>query len=92
MPGVAGAQVLVPLLPAASDEDALKMLDSSMKRNTALTRKLKQLSEESKQSILDDIAKTNQSKVGLALAARSVGPLRQQSYDKAPTALTKART
>lgn len=34
-----------------------------MKRNTALTRKLKQLSEETKQSILDDILKTNQSKV-----------------------------
>ena len=35
-----------------------------MKRNSALIRKLKALSEESRQSILDDIAKTNQSKVG----------------------------
>lgn len=48
-----------------ADEDELKLLDASMKKNTALTRKLKQLSEETKQSILDDIARTNQSKVGL---------------------------
>jgi hypothetical protein len=48
------------------------MLDSSMKRNTALTRKLKQLSEESKQSILDDIAKTNQSKARLFLVCLRV--------------------
>jgi hypothetical protein len=47
-------------------EDSLKKLDSSMKRNTALIRKLRALSEESRQSVLDDIAKTNQSKVGPA--------------------------
>ena len=50
--------------PTPAGEDALKKLDSSMKRNSALIRKLKALSEESRQSILDDIAKTNQSKVG----------------------------
>jgi regulator of nonsense transcripts 2 len=44
-------------------EDVLRKLDSSMKRNTALLRKLKQLSEDSKQSILLDVTKTNQSKV-----------------------------
>lgn len=49
----------------ATDDSALKGLDSSMKRNTALTRKLRQLSEDTRQSILDDIAKTNQSKVGV---------------------------
>ena len=35
-----------------------------MKRNSALIRKLRALSEESRQGVLDDIAKTNQSKVG----------------------------
>lgn len=35
-----------------------------MKRNSALIRKLKSLSEESRRGVLDDIAKTNQSKVG----------------------------
>jgi regulator of nonsense transcripts 2 len=42
-------------------EEDLKKLDSSMKRNTALIRKLKQLSDESCQAILDDITRTNQS-------------------------------
>ena len=53
-------------------EDALKKLDSSMKRNTALIRKLKQLGEDSRKSVLDDVAKTNQSKVNIncALVAR----------------------
>lgn len=37
-----------------------------MKRNSALIRKLRTLSEESRAALLDDIAKTNQSKVGLA--------------------------
>lgn len=36
-----------------------------MKRNQALIRKLRGLSEESRQGLLDDIAKTNQSKVGV---------------------------
>ncbi len=44
-------------------EDELKQLDSSIKRNSALTKKLKQLTEDNKQAILDDIRKTNQSKV-----------------------------
>lgn len=35
-----------------------------MKRNSALIRKLRTLSEESHRGVLDDIAKTNQSKVG----------------------------
>ena len=62
--------------PIPAGEEALKQLDSSMKRNSALIRKLKALSEESRQSILDDIAKTNQSKVGrrgLAVVRRRAG-------------------
>lgn len=35
-----------------------------MKRNSALIRKLRTLSEEARAALLDDIAKTNQSKVG----------------------------
>lgn len=45
-------------------EDELKQLDSSIKKNSTLTKKLRQLTEDSKQPILDDIRKTNQSKVG----------------------------
>lgn len=44
-------------------DSQLKNLDSSMKRNTALLRKLRQISEDTKQSILADIVKVNQSKV-----------------------------
>lgn len=49
--------------PARPTEEALKKLDSSMKRNTALLRKLKQLGEDGRKALLDDIAKTNQAKV-----------------------------
>ena len=41
----------------------MKQLDSSVKRNTALVKKLRQLTEESCASLLDDIGKVNQSKV-----------------------------
>lgn len=51
------------LNPVRPTEAEMKNLDSSMKRNTALIRKLKQASEDSRKSILDDIAKANQSKV-----------------------------
>lgn len=34
-----------------------------MKRNTALVKKLRQVGEDSRQGLLEDIAKTNQSKV-----------------------------
>ncbi|KAG2482394.1 hypothetical protein HYH03_018672 [Edaphochlamys debaryana] len=58
-------------------EDDLKQLDSSIKRNSALTKKLKQLTEENKQGILDDIRKTNQSKyVSEAVSAIAEAPLR----------------
>ena len=35
-----------------------------MKRNTALLRKLRQVSEETREAVLADVRKTNQSKVG----------------------------
>lgn len=46
-------------------EADLRKLDSSVKRNTALVKKLRQVGEESRQALLDDIGKTNQSKVRL---------------------------
>ena len=65
------------LTPTRPTEDALKKLDSSMKKNTTLIRKLKQLTEDNSKSILDDIAKTNQSKyVSEAVAAVVEAPLK----------------
>ena len=53
----------------AGDSES-KTLDSSVKRNSALIKKLRQLSEETKESLLLDILKTNQSKyVSEAVAA-----------------------
>ena len=52
---------LLPLPPSGGDD--MKALDSSVKRNTALVKKLRQLTEESASSLMDDIVKTNQSKV-----------------------------
>lgn len=51
-----------PRCPAGEAE--LKGLDSSMKRNTALLRKLRQLGEDTRASLLEEVAKVNQSKVG----------------------------
>ena len=70
------------LLPV--DEGALKKLDSSMKRNTALLRKLKQLSEEARQGLVDEVAKTNQSKyVAEAVAAVAEAPIKLKDVNAA---------
>eukprot|EP00887_Chlorella_sp_A99_P007640 scaffold20.g7640.t1 len=66
---------LAPERPA--DEDELKKLDSSMKRNTALLRKLRTLSEESAPALHEELARTNQSKyVAEAVAAVAEAPLK----------------
>lgn len=49
-------------LSSREDENELKKLDSSVKRNTALVKKLKSTSEDTKDSLLEEIRKTNQSK------------------------------
>eukprot|EP00884_Botryococcus_braunii_P019012 jgi/Botrbrau1/5795/Bobra.0155s0018.1 len=42
----------------------LKKLDTSVKRNTALVKKLRQIGEDGLDSLLKDVKATNQSKVG----------------------------
>ena len=49
----------------SAGEVDLRKLDSSVKRNSALVKKLRQVGDESRQTLLEDIAKTNQSKVRL---------------------------
>lgn len=44
--------------------DVLKSRDSSIKRNNALLKRLRALSEDTKEGVLADIQKVNQSKVG----------------------------
>lgn len=44
-------------------EESSARLDSSMKKNTALIRKLKSLNDENSRAIMADIGKVNQSKV-----------------------------
>ena len=61
-----------------------KSLDSSVKRNSALIKKLRQLSEESKESLLSDIQKTNQSKyVSEAVAAITDASLKSKDISAA---------
>ena len=61
-----------------------KSLDSSVKRNSALIKKLRQLSEESKGSLLSDIQKTNQSKyVTEAVAAITDASLKSKDINAA---------
>lgn len=65
------------LQPKRPSEADLRSLDSSLKRNTALIKKIKVLSEDSKKALLDDIAKVNQSKyVSEAVAAIAEAPLK----------------
>ena len=47
-----------------TDSD-LRKLDASVKRNTALIKRLRSLSEESKAGLLEEITRTNQSKVDI---------------------------
>ena len=61
-----------------------KSLDSSVKRNSALIKKLRQLSDESKESLLSDIQKTNQSKyVSEAVAAITEASLKSKDINAA---------
>jgi regulator of nonsense transcripts 2 len=65
------------LQPKRPSEADLRSLESSIKRNTALIKKLKALSEDSKKALLDDVAKVNQSKyVSEAVAAIAEVPLK----------------
>ncbi len=43
----------------------LRKLDASVKRNTALIKRLRSVSEESKAGLLEEISRTNQSKVDM---------------------------
>lgn len=44
-------------------EQELRKLDSSVKRNTALIKKLRLINEDTKEALLDDIRRANQTKV-----------------------------
>lgn len=46
----------------ASDSGFLRTLDSSIKRNTAVIKKLKQINEEQKEGIMDELRSVNLSK------------------------------
>ncbi len=61
------------------DEAALRKLDASVKRNSALTKKLRGISEEGRTALLEDIARTNQSKVKAPSAASHLHELRWQA-------------
>ncbi len=58
-------------LLTASADAALKSRDSSVKRNVALIKRLRALSEDTRQAVLEDIDKVNQSKVGATAVAFS---------------------
>ena len=56
------------LAPDRPDEAALRKLDASVKRNTALTKKLRGVTEEARTGLLEEIQRTNQAKVWHAQA------------------------
>nr|XP_043631747.1 regulator of nonsense transcripts UPF2 [Erigeron canadensis] len=58
------------LNPERPDSSALRTLDSSIKRNTAVIKKLKQINEEQRESLMDELKGVNLSKfVSEAVAA-----------------------
>ncbi|XP_076936066.1 regulator of nonsense transcripts UPF2-like [Bidens hawaiensis] len=58
------------LNPERPDSGALRTLDSSIKRNTAVIKKLKQINEEQRESLMDELKNVNLSKfVSEAVAA-----------------------
>ncbi|KAJ0558306.1 putative nonsense-mediated mRNA decay protein Nmd2/UPF2 [Helianthus annuus] len=58
------------LYPERPDASALRTLDSSIKRNTAVIKKLKQINEEQRESLMDELKNVNLSKfVSEAVAA-----------------------
>lgn len=61
-----------------------KQLDSSVKRNSALIKRLRQLTDDTKESLLSDIQRTNQSKyVSEAAAAITEAPLKSKDINAA---------
>ncbi|KAK9809827.1 hypothetical protein WJX73_010709 [Symbiochloris irregularis] len=65
-------------------EADLRKFDSSVKRNTALVKRLRQLSEDTAGSILEDVARTNQSKyISEAAAAVAEATLKPKDLDAA---------
>lgn len=53
----------------------IKKLDASVKKNTALIKKLRNITEDNVSSLLDDIARTNQSKVRHMAAIHAIGSM-----------------
>ena len=53
----------------------IKRLDASVKKNTALIKKLRNITEDNAASLLDDIARTNQSKVRHMAAIHAIGSM-----------------
>lgn len=47
----------------STDDQELRKLDSSVKRNTALIKKLKLVNEDNRVALMDEIRRSNQSKV-----------------------------
>ncbi|KAK9868805.1 hypothetical protein WJX84_002149 [Apatococcus fuscideae] len=72
------------LQPTRPDEETLKQLDSSVKRNTGFIKKLRQLSEENFKPLLDELAKLNQTRyVAEVVSAIADAPLRGRDIDGA---------
>ena len=55
--------MLTLLMHRTAVEQDFRKLDSSVKRNTALIKKLRLVNKETKEALLDEIRRTNQSKV-----------------------------
>lgn len=72
------------MLDGAADAASLRLLDSSIKRNTAVIKKLKQITEEQRDGLLDDIRSLNMSKfVSEAVSAICDTKLKSSDVDAA---------
>ncbi|KAL9688618.1 hypothetical protein QQ045_033041 [Rhodiola kirilowii] len=69
------------LYPDRPDAGFLRSLDSSIKRNTAVIKKLKQINEEQKDALLDELRSLNLSKKNFSEAVAAICKARLKSAD-----------
>ncbi|KAK9828252.1 hypothetical protein WJX74_005743 [Apatococcus lobatus] len=72
------------LQPERPDEDQLKQLDSSVKRNTGFIKKLRQLSDDNYRPLLDELLRLNQTRYVAEIVSAIVdAPLRGRDIEAA---------
>jgi hypothetical protein len=71
--------------PPAADDADLSRRDTSVKKNAAVTKKLRAITEETRAQLLADIGRLNMARVGPGRRARSAAAARRADADPPPS-------